>query len=130
MEAIVIIVILGVLAAIIAPRFLGRIGQSKEAVAMTNMKSLAQAVNLFRADCGELKEGMSLDILLTCPADVAQDKWKGPYINNADQLRDPWGNPYVLVFPGDRNKADFDIVSYGSDGRPGGEGENKDLVAP
>ncbi len=129
-EAIVVIIILGVLAAVIAPRFLSRVGQSKQAVAGTNATSLATALNLYRADCGDPESGASLDILLERPGNVEEGKWNGPYIQNAEQLLDPWGNKYILEVPGQKNTADFDIVSYGADAKPGGEGENADVVKP
>lgn len=129
-EAIVVIIILGVLAAVIAPRFIQRVGQSKQAVAGTNASAIATALELYRADCGDPEAGASLDILVTRPGNVEEANWKGPYLRNASQLTDPWGNPFVLVIPGEKNTADFDIVSYGADGKPGGEGENADVTKP
>ncbi len=126
-EVIVIVVILGVIAAVIAPRLLNRVGQSKMAVAKTNAESLARAMSGYALDCGMPDSGASITILLERPASVAEGVWKGPYINNADELRDPWGNEYHLVIPGQVN-VDFDIVSYGKDGQPGGEDENGDIV--
>lgn len=124
-EVIVIVVILGVLAALIAPRILNRIGQSKQAVAKANAASLATQVRLYIADNGMPESGATLDILWSKPSNATQ--WKGPYVNNADELKDPWGNPFVLRIPGEVN-AEFDIVSYGSDGQAGGEDEAADIV--
>ena len=94
-EVIVIVVILGVLAAVIAPRFLSRIGQSKRSVAESNAASLAQAVRLFIADHGNPESGAGIEILWEKPANVEDAKWQ-PYVENADKLLDPWGNPYSL----------------------------------
>lgn len=131
-EVIVIVVILGVLAAVIAPRLLGRVGQAKRSTAEANAAAIASAVELFLADCGSIPSGTKLeDFLMRCPAGVEEAKWKqnGPYLKNADQLKDPWGKPFMIVMPGKKN-ADFDIVSYGADGAPGGEGDNADVVKP
>lgn len=130
-EVIVIVVILGVIAAVIGPRLLGRIGQSKQSVAKANASSLAMQVKGFAADFGMPESGASINILWEKPSNVADTDWagKGPYVDNAQQLLDPWGNPFVLRIPGEKN-VDFDIVSYGADGQAGGEGENADVVAP
>lgn len=128
-EVIVIVVILGVLAAVIAPRFLSRIGQSKVAVAESNAASLAQAVRLFIADHGNPESGATIDILWEKPASVEEGKWQ-PYVENPEKLLDPWGNKFALRIPGEKNTFDFDVVSYGADGKPGGEGENADIVKP
>jgi len=126
-EVIVIVVILGVIAAVIAPRLLSRVGQSKQAVAKSNASSLATAVSLFIADCGAPPEGSPITILTERPSNIEEGAWKGPYVQSADALRDPWGNLFVLVVPGQIN-VDFDILSYGADAQPGGEGESADIV--
>src|SRR5437868_936224 len=128
-EVIVIVVILGVIAAVIAPRLLGRIGQSKQAVAASNAAALSSAMKLYAADMDGLPEaGTSITVLWQRPGSADESKWRGPYVDNEDALKDPWGNLYVLVIPGQVN-TDFDIVSYGKDGQPGGEGENADVIA-
>ena len=127
-EVIVIVVILGVLAAGIAPRLIHRIGQSKQSVAAANAVSLAMQVKSLSADIGRTPDaGTAIGILWENPGESSG--WKGPYVNNADELKDPWGNPYVLIIPGRKN-VDFDVVSYGADGQPGGEDENADIVKP
>lgn len=128
-EVIVIVVILGVLAAVIAPRFLSRIGQSKKAVAESNAASLAQAMRLFIADHGTPEEGSTIDILWEKPPAIEEAKWE-PFVENAEKLLDPWGNKFILKVPGEKNTFDFDIVSHGADGKPGGEGENADIIKP
>ena len=127
-EVIVIVVILGVLAAVIAPRFLSRIGQSRSAVAKSNAASLASAMKSYMLDCGTPEAGASIDILWERPGNVEEGKWKGPYVDNAQALIDPWGKPFFLRIPPEFN-ADFDIVSYGADGQPGGEDENADIIS-
>jgi general secretion pathway protein G len=126
-EAIVIIVILGVIAAVIAPRLIQRVGQSKSAVAESNAAALATAMKLLSSDCGTPPQGETIDILWERPSYAADGDWKGPYVDKADNLLDPWGNKYILRVPGEVH-VDFDIISYGRDGRQGGEGEDKDVI--
>ncbi len=127
-EVLVIIVIIGVIAAVVAPRLIGRIGQAKSSVASNNAASLATAMKTYQIDCGLPESGAQLSILLEKPANA--EGWKGPYVNNADELKDPWGNPFMLEIPGKKNTADFDIVSYGADAQPGGTGDNEDIRKP
>lgn len=127
-EVIVIVVILGVIAALIAPRLFSRVGQSKQAVANANAASLANSMKTFMIDHGKPEAGASITILWERPANVAEDKWE-PYVDNADALKDPWDRPFLLVIPGTKN-VDFDIVSYGFDGQPGGTGEDADIIKP
>jgi general secretion pathway protein G len=127
-EVIVIVVILGVLAAVIAPRLINRIGQSKQSVAAANAASLAMQVKSLSADMGRTPDpGTPITILFENPGEASG--WKGPYVDNRDNLKDPWGNDFQLVIPGRKN-FDFDVVSYGADGQPGGEGDNEDIVKP
>lgn len=127
MEVIVVVVIIGVLAAVIAPRLLSRVGSSKTAVARSNAESLATAMKTFAADCGMPDSGATIDVLWEKPSGTEEGKWKGPYVDNRDALKDPWGREFVLVVPGEHN-VDFDIVSYGKDGNPGGEDEDQDVT--
>lgn len=126
-EVIVIVVILGVLAAVIAPRFLSRIGQSRSAVAKSNANSLASAMKSYMLDCGMPEAGASIDVLWERPGNVEEGKWKGPYVDNQEALQDPWGRQFILRIPPEFN-ADFDIVTFGADGQPGGEDENADII--
>lgn len=129
-EIIVVVIIIGVLATIVATRVLPRIGQSKQSVATANAAAIASAVESYMADCGPPEAGASLEmILMQKPAGSAADKWMGPYLKNSEQLMDPWGKQFVLVIPGTKN-VDFDIISYGRDGVAGGEGEDKDVIKP
>jgi general secretion pathway protein G len=128
-EIIVVIIIIGVLATLIAPRLIGRVGQAKQATAVSKAAEIAGAMKLLITDCGMPPQGSTLDILMKCPSWADKSAWHGPYFDNADQLIDPWGKPFVLRIPGVRNP-DFDIVSLGKDGAPGGEGEDADIVKP
>lgn len=129
-EIIVVVIIIGVLAAVIAPRLLSRVGESKRSVAASNAQSLATAMKLFIADHGMPDPGSSIEILWQRPGNIEEAAWagKGPYVDSPEALKDPWGNMYVLVVPGEFN-VDFDIKSLGKDGQVGGEGdENRDIV--
>ena len=128
-EIIVVIVIIGILATLIAPRLLSRVGEAKTTAAKSKAQTLATSVQGFMLDCGGLPNGATLDILMNRPGDIDASAWKGPYLQNSDQLLDPWGRPFMLLVPGKKN-VDFDIVSYGADGQPGGEGDNADITAP
>jgi general secretion pathway protein G len=127
-EVIVVVIIIGVLAAAIAPRLISRIGQSKQAVAKHGAVELGNQLRLFQADTGVSYSAVpDLGVLWERPQEIAEDSWQGPYVNSADDLLDPWGNPYRLIVPGEKN-FDFDIVSYGADGQAGGTGENADVT--
>lgn len=125
-EAIVVIVIIGILATIIAPRLIGRVGAGKAAAAAANAASIASAIKMYNADTGGLPEPGNLAVLAARPTTPGA---KGPWLDNAEQLNDPWGRPFVLKVPGEKN-VDFDIISYGADGRPGGTGDDADIIKP
>lgn len=125
-EVIVIVVILGVIAMAVGPRLFSHVGKSKRAIAQTNANALATSMKLF-AKGETLEPGTSIRVLWERPANVDEGSWE-PLVDNEDALKDPWGNLYVLVIPGQFN-VDFDVVSYGKDGQPGGEGENEDIIS-
>jgi len=128
-EVIVVIVIIAVLAGLVVPRLVGRIGDSKQGAAKSSAATLANQVRVLMVDAGGLPPDVSIRALFEKPGDLDLSKWKGPYVDSIDKLNDPWGKPYVLVVPGQKN-VDFDVISYGADGKPGGEGENADVVMP
>jgi general secretion pathway protein G len=124
-EFIVVMTIIGILAALIVPRIIGRVGGAKQAVAKQKIAVLESKVLEFQVDCGRLptaQEGPQA--LVQKPSDVA-DKWKGPYVKEKDII-DPWGKEFKYDNP-PRHNADFDIYTYGSDGQEGGEDENADV---
>ncbi|MBA4039639.1 MAG: type II secretion system protein GspG [Planctomyces sp.] len=127
-EAIVIIVILGILATLVAPRVFQWVGRGKTAAAESKAAALVLAVQQYQADVGTPPSGASL-VALLWDRSQSDANWKGPYVENAEALKDPWGNDFLLVIPPTKN-ATFDIVSYGADAQPGGEGEDKDIVKP
>lgn len=124
LELLVVIVILGLLAAYVGPRYFAQIGKSETAIARTQIEAFEKALDQFRIDMGRFpttEEG--LNALMVRPADGA--KWNGPYLKKPVP-NDPWGRPYIYRTPG--AKGDYDIVSLGKDGAPGGTGDNADVT--
>lgn len=124
LELLVVIVIIGMLASYVGPKYFSQIGKSEVAVARSQLEALGKAVETFRLDVGRYptaEEG--LGALMSRP-ESAQG-WTGPYLKKAVPL-DPWGHAYVYRFPG--IDADFQVVSLGKDGQPGGAAEAADLV--
>lgn len=123
LELLVVLVILGLLAAFVGPRLFGNISKSQVKVARAQIAAIETALENFRIDVGRFpstEEG--LRALDESPGD--DPKWAGPYLRKT-LPPDPWGNPYVYRSPGTRG--DFDLYSLGRDGRPGGTGEDADL---
>lgn len=124
-ELLVVMVILGLLAALVAPRLFGRVGQSKLGAAQAQIELFGTALDAFRLDVGRYPAtAEGLQALQEKPPDV--ENWNGPYLRKAIPP-DPWGRPYVYKSPGDNGE--YDLLSYGADGQPGGEGENQDVVS-
>lgn len=119
-EIMVVVIVIGVIAALIVPNLFDRAGKAKSSVAKQQIGAMETAINLFQQDYGRFPE--SLQELVNPPADV--EGASPPTIKPKD-LIDPWGNPYVYRYPGDRWP--FEIISLGADGADGGEGENADL---
>lgn len=123
MELLVVVVIVGLLVALVAPRYFQQIGRSERAAAANQIDALRKAIDSYRLDVGRFpRQEDGLQVLLDQPEGEA--RWNGPYLRGALPL-DPWGNPYVYRVPG--THGDYDVISYGRDGRPGGEGEDADV---
>lgn len=123
LELLVVVVIIGLLAGFVAPRYFGQVGKSELAVAKAQIDALEKALDQYRLDTGRYPPTeLGLAALVDKPA--AEPKWAGPYLRKAVPL-DPWGKPYMYKVPGE--KGDFDLVSYGKDGQPGGSGEAADI---
>ena len=129
-EAIVIVVILGILAAVIAPRLLGRLGQARSAVAEQRASVLRGAMDRFLIDHSNKigRETLTLRVLVERPSFVDEADYQAE-LQSEEDLVDPWDNPFILEYPG-RDGKDFSIISYGADGQPGGEGEAADIIVP
>jgi general secretion pathway protein G len=119
LEVIVVVTIIALLATLVAPRVLSNIGKSKQKIAEAEVNSIAQQVQLWMADNGMSSLPDDFDLM-----ELTQGS--NPYLREKD-LYDPWDRMYVLRIPGEENP-DFDIVTFGADGEPGGEEENGDVV--
>jgi general secretion pathway protein G len=123
LELLVVIVIVGLLAGYVAPRYFSQVGKSEVQVAKAQIESLEKALDQFRLDMRRYpsaEEG--LQALIAAPGNTTQ--WSGPYLKKAVPV-DPWGHAYVYRTPG--QKGEFDLFSYGRDGKPGGSGEDADI---
>lgn len=123
LELLVVMVIIGLLAAYVGPRYFSQIGKSEVKAARAQIDALDKALDQYRLDVGHYPSTeQGLAALASQPAGVL--KWSGPYLKKALPA-DPWGNAYVYRQPGER--AEYDLVSYGKDGQPGGAGEAADI---
>jgi general secretion pathway protein G len=124
-ELLVVLIILGLLSALVAPKFFGKIEKAKTKTAKAQIELLGAALDDFRLDNGRYpttEEG--LKALREKPGDL--ETWDGPYLPKPVP-DDPWGRPYHYQSPGEHG--DYDLLSYGKDGVEGGEKENKDIVS-
>jgi general secretion pathway protein G len=123
LELLVVIVIIGLLVGYVAPRYFSQVGKSEVQVAKAQIDGLEKALDQYRLDTRRypsIEQG--LEALTTRPSN--EPNWNGPYLKKAVPP-DPWGRAYIYRNPG-RN-GDFDLVSYGRDGKPGGTGEDADI---
>jgi general secretion pathway protein G len=124
LELLVVMVIIGLLAGFVAPRYFAQVGKSQVKVAKAQVDALDKALDQFRLDVGRYptsEEG--LQALVTAPSN--EPAWSGPYLKKGVPA-DPWGRPYLYAQPG--SHGDFDLLSYGKDGRAGGTGEDADVT--
>jgi general secretion pathway protein G len=123
-ELMVVMVIIGLLAALVAPRLFPKLGKGKQATAKAQIELLNQALDQYRLDTGSYPSSQEgLNALMTNPGN---EKWDGPYLKKKVP-DDPWGHPYVYQTPG--THGEYDLLSYGRDNKPGGEGEDKDITS-
>jgi general secretion pathway protein G len=123
LELLVVVVIIGLLAGFVAPRYFGQVGKSEVNIAKAQVDALEKALDQYRLDTGRYPSAeLGLEALIKRPAN--EPKWNGPYLRREIPL-DPWGKPYIYRIPGERGE--FDLVSLGKDGQPGGSGENADI---
>ena len=119
-ELLIVIVIMGLLASLVAPKFFSQLSSSERGVAAAQMSAFEMALDTYRLDVGrypaKLEELRESD----------DKRWNGPYLPKKIPL-DPWGNPYLYSLNGE-NGAPYGLKSYGADGQPGGEGVNADIV--
>ena len=124
-EILVVMIIIGLLAALVGPRFFGKGSTAKLGAAKAQIELFGTALDTFRLDVGKYpttEEG--LKALREKPSGV--EGWNGPYLPKEIPL-DPWKRPYIYKSPGEHG--DYDLISHGLDGTEGGEGENQDVVS-
>ena len=124
LELLVVMVIIGLLAGYVGPKYFGQIGKSEIKVARAQLDALEKALDQYRLDTGHYPAPESgLAALIQKPPNEA--KWDGPYLKKIVPM-DPWGRSYIYKVPGEHGE--YDLVSYGKDGQPGGTGEASDIV--
>ncbi len=124
LELLIVVAIIGLLVGYVAPRYFSQIGKSEITTTKAQIDALEKALDQYRLDTGRYPTTeMGLNALVQRPPN--EPKWNGPYLKKAVPL-DAWSKPYVYRSPGERGE--FDIVSYGKDGQPGGTGENADIT--
>lgn len=124
-EILVVLVLIGIVLGIVGGNFIGRGEKAKADAAKIELNQIGQTLDLYKLEVGRYpttQEG--LQALIAAPSGVTN--WNGPYWKNGTIPKDPWGNEYKYTSPG--AKAAYDIVSYGADGKEGGDGPNKDVT--
>jgi len=125
-EIIVVVIIIGLLATLVAPRFFGKVEQSKIKTTYAQIELLGAALDMYRLDIGEYPTSSEgLNALREKPSGVDQG-WDGPYLKK-ELPKDAWGHLYQYTSPG--KHGDYDLISLGADGLEGGEGKNKEIVS-
>jgi len=125
-EILVVLVLLGIVMTIVAGNFIGQGEKAKADAAKIEIAQIGQTLDLYKLEIGRYpttQEG--LQALITAPAGVSN--WNGPYWKKASLPKDPWGNEYKYTSPG--SKMPYEIVSYGADGKEGGDGANRDITS-
>jgi general secretion pathway protein G len=123
LELLVVIVIIGLLAGYVAPRYFSQVGKSEVQVARAQLDAIEKALDQYRLDTRRLPSTeQGLAVLVDRPAN--EPNWHGPYLKKMAP-NDPWGRPYMYRIPG--QKSEYDLFTYGRDGKPGGSGEDADI---
>ena len=127
-EILVVIAVISVLAALVAPNVFRHVGSAKDAAAKSQIEMLGAALDAYRLDNGRYPTtAQGLEALWEEPTvEPRPSNWRGPYLRKAVPL-DPWGHAYVYVNPGEMSRTGYDLSSYGADGAAGGEGEDADI---
>ena len=125
LELLVVVAIIGLLSAYVGPKYFSQVGKSEQALAKAQLESFNRALASYRLDVGSFPSTeQGLVALVEQPAGAS--RWNGPYLSKAVPL-DPWGKPYIYRAPG--TKTDYDVLSYGKDGVPGGTGDAADVTS-
>ena len=128
-EILVVIVVIAILATLVAPNIFQHVGAAKSATAKSQIEMLGAALDAYRLDNGSYPTTeQGLNALWEKPTTDPPANWRSPYLRKPVPM-DPWGRPYVYLFPGQANPNAYDLVSYGQDGKPGGDGEAADITS-
>lgn len=128
-EILVVIVVIAILATLVAPNVFQHVGAAKDATAKSQIEMIGAALDAYRLDAGRYPTTQQgLTALTEAPTIDPPSSWRGPYLRKAIPL-DPWNRPYVYLSPGEVNPNGYDLLSYGADGQPGGDGENADVTS-
>lgn len=126
LELLVVVAIIGLLAALVGPRVFGHVAKSEATTAKAQLEAFSRALDTYRLDTGSYPDSaVGLAALRTQPPGVS--RWNGPYLLK-DLPPDPWGRPYQYRKPGARG--DYEVLSLGRDGAAGGSGEDADIIVP
>lgn len=126
LELLVVIAIIGLLASLVGPRLFGQISKSEHETARAQLDSFGKALDAYRIDMGSYPStDIGLTVLINKPAANSQN-WRGPYLQKAIPL-DPWGQPFQYRGAGEGR--DYSLLSLGKDGRPGGDGDDADVLS-
>lgn len=124
LELLVVMVIIGLLAGYVGPKYFAQIGKSETKVAKAQIDALGKSLDQYRLDTGHYPNSeQGLAALFTRPSN--ESKWEGPYLQK-EAPSDPWGKPYVYRHPGEHGE--YDLISLGKDGQAGGSGEAADIT--
>jgi len=128
-ELLVVIVVIGMLAGLVGPMVFRHVGDAKISAAKAQLELFGLALDQYRLDNDYYPStAQGLEALRTAPVgEPAARNWRGPYVKKPIPL-DPWGRPYIYKSPGEKNPTGYDLLSYGRDGKPGGEGEDADII--
>lgn len=126
LELLIVMIIIGLLAALIGPKMIGRVGESRQTVAKQQIEGFSSALEMYKLDTAKYPtQEQGLEALIAQPQGVIN--WKGSYLKKKLIPKDPWGNNYIYTYPGEHG--DYDIISHGADGKSGGDDEDKDVVS-
>jgi general secretion pathway protein G len=125
-EILVVITIIGLIMALVGPRVLNYLAESKVKAARIQVESFASSLDLFYLDNGRYPT-TSEGLVALAQRPGGADAWNGPYLRSGAVPNDPWGHPYIYRSPGEHGA--YDIISYGSDGQEGGSGTAADIAS-
>ena len=123
-ELLVVLAILTLFAGLVGPQLMRQLGGAKSKTALIQIRDLEQALEMYKIDVGRYpNNAQGLAALVRNPGGAAG--WNGPYLKKAEVPQDPWNQPYLYKYPGERGEVD--IFTYGQNGAPGGDGEDADI---